>query len=112
MLTMTTQRHKMFVCIPGLSGDSSSSFGGIGEGIDATVDRLLALCRADEDLKAAVDVTMDRMAAMVLIWKHVKAATPDAPWMRASDIATPMCRRVLYLMHPNRFGFEKYGWIH
>ncbi len=112
MLSMTTQRHRMFVCIPGVSGDSRSSFGGIGEELDAAVDRLLAVCQADGALKAALEATTDSFEAKKLIWQRLNAAPPDAAWMRTSEIVTPMCRRVLYLMHPNRFGFEKYGWIH
>lgn len=112
MLSMTTARHRMFVCIHGISGDSSTSTGGMGEALDAAVDRLLALCQADEGLKRELEEATQAMSAKELIWRHLKEATPEAPWMRSGNIGTSMCSRVLYLMHPNRFGFEKYGWIH
>lgn len=111
MLALTTERHKMFITITGLRGDCRSDFGGLGRELDAAVDRLLSLCQGDKSVREGLILAQSRSDAYQVIARHLKAATPEGKWMR-DHAGSSLCSRVLFLMHPDRFGFEKYGWIH
>ena len=111
MLSITTHRHRVLFMIPGLSGSSDSDFSAYGLLVDKTVDALHEKCRVDVALLEQLPLTPTRDEAYRLIAKHLRAVTPDAKWLR--DCAgADMCRRVLYLLQPDRFGFEKFGWVH
>jgi len=111
MLSLTTKRHRLFFTIPGLSGSSDSDFSGYGVLVDNAVDALHAKCTQDAQLVEQLGAVTSRQDAYQVIAKHLRAVTPDAKWLR--DCAgSDLCRRVLYLMHPDRFGFQSFGWIH
>lgn len=108
---MKTDRHELFVTIPGLRSDSPLDVSKYSALIDHAVDELDRLCRGDKALLFALEQTSDRQAAYSQIARYLKCATTEHPWLRA-HAGADLCRRVLYLLHPNRFGFETYGWIH
>lgn len=110
MLAMTTERHKMFITIQGISGRGGECFKAYSVVMDDAVDRLLALCRSDLAVVRALGEAKTRTEGMNVIARHLKAATPDGEWIRECA-AADLCRRVLYLMEPKRFKFEVYGWI-
>ncbi len=109
MLSLTTKRHHVLVCFPGLMGSYADNFDGYGESVDDAIDRLLAKCQQDDNMQNLLMQCSTRAEAYQQIAKHLKAATPDGAWR---SIAGDLCRRVLFLLQPNRFGFEKYGWIY
>ena len=111
MLSLTTPKHRTFVTIPRITGCSSDDFGAYARQIDLTIDRLLEKCQSDSDLLAALDGCSNRAEAYQVISRHLPAATEGFSWLR-QNLATDVCRRVLYLLCPDRFGFEKCGWIH
>ena len=111
MLSLTTPKHHTFVTIPRITGCSSDDFGAYGRTIDLTIDRLLEKCQSDSDVLAALAGCSNRHEAYLVISRHLPAVTEGASWV-GQELGTDVCRRVLYLLCPDRFGFDKYGWIH
>lgn len=109
MLSLTTPKHQTFVTFPGITGGSNDDFGAYAEEIDRIIDRLLAECRKDDQLPAVLGRCSTRLEACQAIARHLPAVTAGNLGAR---IAGDVCRRVLFLLCPDRFGFEKYGWIH
>lgn len=111
MLSITTKRHQLFITILGLSGSSGDDFSAYGALVDSTVDALHEKCEKDAPLLDKLAAVQSRQDAYQLIGKHLSAVTPDAKWLRECA-SGDLCRRVLYLLQPDRFGFQTYGWIH
>lgn len=112
-LTFKTARHQLFVALPhnvpnDAAGHRVSRY---AELIDETVDKLHALCKDDSGLLSELVRVKSRAEAYQLIGKHLKYATSPHPWLRA-HAGSDLCRRVLFLLAPERFGFECHGWVH
>ncbi len=111
MLSLTTPKHRTFVTIPRITGCSSDDFGAYGRLIDLTIDRLLEKCQSDSELLADLEGCSNRAEAYRVLARHLPAVTEGASWIGQS-LGTDVCRRVLFLLRPDRFGFDQYGWIH
>lgn len=110
MLSVTTPRHRLLVCIPGVFGESNSQFTYFNQLIDQTVDQFFDAVRNDAELMEQLERSSSRADAYQSIYKHLVAVTTNQKWLR--DCAgADLCRRVLFLLYPDRFGFEKFGWI-
>ena len=110
MLAITTKKHALFITVRGFNGDSESHAVSLAREVDLAVDRLLEVCRNDKWLLNHLKGCESRSQAFAHIFLHVRSVTEDQPWIR-DCAALDLCRRVLFLLHPDRFGFEKYGWI-
>lgn len=106
MLSLTTSRHHLFVTIGGIYGSSSDDFESYSENIDNLVDVVYAACQEDENIVEDLAACNNRAEAYSVIATHM-----DKDIIK-QKIASDICRRVLYLLCPDRFGFEKFGWIH
>ena len=111
MLALTTPKHSLFVTIPGVSGDGNMVVTGIAAEIDEAVDRLFEICRGNSWLMNYLSHCENCSQAYAQIFLHVREATEGRSWVK-DCVSLDLCRRVLYLLFPDRFGFEKYGWIH
>lgn len=82
MLSLTTNRHRLFITIPGISGPGGCDFSCYGVLVDNTVDSLHEKCAKDGEVIEALSVATTRDQAYGVIGKHLKAVTPDARWLR------------------------------
>jgi len=111
MLAITTTRHKVFFTISGLFGCGGDDYSAYADQVDNTIDRLLEKCRNDNNTLTNLAYCISRDQAYQILFRELPGITAGNPGLR-KHAGQAICRRVLFLLHPDRFGFEKFGWIH
>lgn len=109
MLAITSTRHQVFFTVSGLFG--CGDYKSYGNRVDDTIDRLFTKCQNDSATISKLANSNSREEACQILAKQLRSITEGYPWLW-KHAGQEICRRVLFLLHPDRFGFETYGWIH
>lgn len=110
MRTERSPRHQTFFCFRDEDQDDLS-IDQLGEQFDLVVDQLYALCLADQLVIAALAAATTRLQGYTAMLPLLPSACRGFQWV-ADSASREVLRRVLYLIHPEKFGFNHTGWIH